>query len=335
MLFSTGDGDLFESDNQSYLSSGVLVLAGRSLLLFAVFGFDLLVAVAEGEKKTWDFLGGRGKRVEEVISRSKASECGRGRGGRSKMVCESFELFLHCDVNTIRDKLVNSASVGEIDLVKTARFKELAPYNPDWYFVRAVFNEPCPISHRLLVFLEVGTRSKVLRASMARKIYLRGGVGVGAFKRIYGGSQRNGSCPPHFCESSGAIARHILQPLESMTVIEENNFKTDEGSLNKLLGELWLLPENDIILLRTDDGPLLGFNFALETGDNKFLDIEISAEMLTTTNNGSAITCNGSAITCNYSVSKQMQRPSLNSCLGIKQTKLRAIKGLLLMRIFT
>ncbi|KAL1319282.1 hypothetical protein AAHE18_15G267100 [Arachis hypogaea] len=55
---------------------------------------------------------------------------------------------------------------------------------------------------------------------MARKIYLRGGVGVGAFKRIYGGSQRNGSCPPHFCESSGAIARHILQPLESMTVIE-------------------------------------------------------------------------------------------------------------------
>ncbi|XLS95558.1 hypothetical protein HN51_071566, partial [Arachis hypogaea] len=170
---------------------------------------------------------------------------------------------------------------------------------------QAMFNEPCPISHRLLVFLEVGTRSKVLRASMARKIYLRGGVGVGAFKRIYGGSQRNGSCPPHFCESSGAIARHILQPLESMTVIEENNFKTDEGSLNKLLGELWLLPENDIILLRTDDGPLLGFNFALETGDNKFLDIEISAEMLTTTNNGSAITCNGSAITCNYSVSKQ------------------------------
>ncbi|KAL4317507.1 hypothetical protein AHAS_Ahas15G0392000 [Arachis hypogaea] len=192
----------------------------------------------------------------------------------------------------ISDEMFTTTNNGSAitNLVKTARFKELAPYNPDWYFVRAVFNEPCPISHRLLVFLEVGTRSKVLRASMARKIYLRGGVGVGAFKRIYGGSQRNGSCPPHFCESSGAIARHILQPLESMTVIE---------------------------------------------GDNKFLDIEISAEMLTTTNNGSAITCNGSAITCNYSVSKQMQRPSLNSCLGIKQTKLRAIKGLLLMRIFT
>ncbi|RYR60493.1 hypothetical protein Ahy_A04g017556 isoform A [Arachis hypogaea] len=98
----------------------------------------------------------------------------------------------------VRPKIVNTSPIMELpewtDLVKTARFKELAPYDPDWYFIRA--------------------------ASMARKIYLRGGLGVGAFKRIYGGSQRNGSRPPHFCESSGAIARHILQQLESMTIIE-------------------------------------------------------------------------------------------------------------------
>ncbi|KAJ4960803.1 hypothetical protein NE237_020713 [Protea cynaroides] len=37
------------------------------------------------------------------------------------------------------------------DIVKTATFKELAPYDPDWYYVRA--------------------------ASMARKIYLRQGIG--------------------------------------------------------------------------------------------------------------------------------------------------------------
>ncbi|GLU11003.1 hypothetical protein SLE2022_277760 [Rubroshorea leprosula] len=79
------------------------------------------------------------------------------------------------------------------DIVKTARFKELAPYDPDWYYVRS--------------------------ASMARKIYLRGGLGVGAFRRIYGGSKRNGSRPPHFCKSSGAIARHILQQLENMNII--------------------------------------------------------------------------------------------------------------------
>lgn len=57
-------------------------------------------------------------------------------------------------------------------------------------------------------------------ASMARKIYLRGGLGVGAFKRIYGGSKRNGSRPPHFCESSGAIARHILQQLQEMNIVD-------------------------------------------------------------------------------------------------------------------
>ncbi|KAL2528628.1 40S ribosomal protein S19-3 [Forsythia ovata] len=80
------------------------------------------------------------------------------------------------------------------DIVKTGVLKELAPYDPDWYYVRA--------------------------ASMARKIYLRGGLGVGAFRRIYGGSKRNGSRPPHFCKSSGSVARHILQQLQEMSIIE-------------------------------------------------------------------------------------------------------------------
>ncbi|XP_019166831.1 PREDICTED: 40S ribosomal protein S19-3 [Ipomoea nil] len=80
------------------------------------------------------------------------------------------------------------------DIVKTGRLKELAPYDPDWYYIRA--------------------------ASMARKIYLRGGIGVGGFQRIYGGSKRNGSAPPHFCKSSGAVARHILQQLQGMNIID-------------------------------------------------------------------------------------------------------------------
>ncbi|KAL7253505.1 hypothetical protein ACSBR1_007942 [Camellia fascicularis] len=80
------------------------------------------------------------------------------------------------------------------DIVKTGRFKELAPYDPNWYYIRA--------------------------ASMSRKIYLRQGLGVGAFQRIYGGSKRNGSRPPHFCKSSGAVARHILQQLQTMNIID-------------------------------------------------------------------------------------------------------------------
>lgn len=62
--------------------------------------------------------------------------------------------------------------------------------------------------------------STLVTASMARKIYLREGLGVGAFRRIYGGSKRNGSRPPHFCKSSGAIARHILQQWQNMNIVE-------------------------------------------------------------------------------------------------------------------
>ncbi|KAL2942846.1 40S ribosomal protein S19-3 [Bienertia sinuspersici] len=57
---------------------------------------------------------------------------------------------------------------------------------------------------------------------MSRKIYLRGGLGVGAFRRIYGGSKRNGSRPPHFGKSSDSVARHILQQLEKMKIVEIN-----------------------------------------------------------------------------------------------------------------
>ncbi|GMP51709.1 hypothetical protein CsSME_00017839 [Camellia sinensis var. sinensis] len=83
---------------------------------------------------------------------------------------------------------------GKTDIVKTGRFKELAPYDPDWYYIRAT--------------------------SMSRKIYLKQGLGVGAFQRIYGGSKRNGSHPPHFCKSSGAVARHNLQQLQTMNIID-------------------------------------------------------------------------------------------------------------------
>ncbi|KAL1557141.1 Small ribosomal subunit protein eS19x [Salvia divinorum] len=80
------------------------------------------------------------------------------------------------------------------DIVKTGVLKELAPYDPDWYYIRV--------------------------ASMSRKIYLRGGLGVGAFQRIYGGSKRNGSRPRHFGKSSGSVARHILQQLQNMNIVE-------------------------------------------------------------------------------------------------------------------
>ena len=127
------------------------------------------------------------------------------------------------------------------DIVKTATFKELAPYDPDWYYIRAgthslsmdvlyiniysclyvfVHTLVCGICVVIIVVLRWFICVNIMAASMARKIYLRGGLGVGAFTRIYGGSKRNGSRPPHFCKSSGAIARHILKQLKDMKIID-------------------------------------------------------------------------------------------------------------------
>ncbi|KAL2930362.1 40S ribosomal protein S19-1, partial [Bienertia sinuspersici] len=94
------------------------------------------------------------------------------------------------------------------DIVTTGVLKELAPIDPDWYYIRAG-----PVTEMFLFNIPLET-------SMARKIYLRGSLGVGAFCRIYGGSKRNASRPPHFGKISGSVARHILQQLEKMKIVE-------------------------------------------------------------------------------------------------------------------
>ena len=71
-----------------------------------------------------------------------------------------------------------------VDYVKTGKFKELAPYDRDWLYIRA--------------------------AALARKVYLRTHLGVGALKKIYGGLQRNGTAPEHFSKGSGKVIRYLL-----------------------------------------------------------------------------------------------------------------------------
>lgn len=82
-----------------------------------------------------------------------------------------------------------------VDIVKTASFKELAPYDPDWFYIRA--------------------------ASMARKLYVSGNMGVGAFRKNYGGAKNDGVCRFHHAIGSGSVARAILKQLESVGVVEK------------------------------------------------------------------------------------------------------------------
>merc|ERR1712078_469614 len=76
------------------------------------------------------------------------------------------------------------------DLVKTGHFKELAPYDEDWFYVRA--------------------------ASIARKIYLRPGCGIGALRHWYGGCHRRGTRTSKHATASGAVIRNALKLMEAV-----------------------------------------------------------------------------------------------------------------------
>eukprot|EP01129_Flabellula_baltica_P014259 TRINITY_DN678_c0_g1_i1.p1 TRINITY_DN678_c0_g1~~TRINITY_DN678_c0_g1_i1.p1 ORF type:complete len:166 (+),score=46.20 TRINITY_DN678_c0_g1_i1:333-830(+) len=80
------------------------------------------------------------------------------------------------------------------EYVKTSITKELGPTNTDWYFIRA--------------------------ASIARKIYLRPGTGVGALRVVYGNNKTAGTARNHFQTASGKIIRDIMQQLTKIGVVE-------------------------------------------------------------------------------------------------------------------
>ncbi|PVV04436.1 hypothetical protein BB560_001063 [Smittium megazygosporum] len=80
---------------------------------------------------------------------------------------------------------------------KTACFKELSPADPDWFYVRT--------------------------ASVARHIYIRGGVGVGALAKVHGGRFRRGSKPSKHAKASTHVLRKSLQALEKIGILEKDN----------------------------------------------------------------------------------------------------------------
>lgn len=81
------------------------------------------------------------------------------------------------------------------DTIKTSVAKELAPYGDDWYYIRA--------------------------ASIARKVYLRPGIGMGQLQKWYGGSYRRGARTEHFRKAASGVIRSVLLQLEEMKVLEK------------------------------------------------------------------------------------------------------------------
>lgn len=84
---------------------------------------------------------------------------------------------------------------GWVDTVKTGHYKELPPQSMDWFYVRA--------------------------ASVARHVYLRKAVGVGALRKVHGGQKNRGSRPSHHVNASGSVDRKVLQALEKIGIVEQ------------------------------------------------------------------------------------------------------------------
>lgn len=88
--------------------------------------------------------------------------------------------------------------------MKTACFKDLAPYDSDWLYTRA--------------------------ASVAYQLYIRGKVGVSALKSHYGGKQRNGVRPPKHHQGAGKVIRYCLKQLEEAQLVGGVEYHNEDGS---------------------------------------------------------------------------------------------------------
>jgi hypothetical protein len=56
-------------------------------------------------------------------------------------------------------------------------------------------------------------------AAVARLIYLKKGLGVGALTRHFGGRHRKGTRMEKFRKSSAGLIRHVLQQLETIGTV--------------------------------------------------------------------------------------------------------------------
>jgi len=78
--------------------------------------------------------------------------------------------------------------------VKTGVHKERPPENPDWWYIRC--------------------------ASLLRKIYIKGPIGIERLRSEYGGRKDRGVRPEHTKKGSGAIIRNALKQLEDANLVK-------------------------------------------------------------------------------------------------------------------
>ena len=96
--------------------------------------------------------------------------------------------------------------------LKTGHGKTLAPYDPDWYYIRA--------------------------ASIARKIYLKPKIGIGRLSHIYGIKRRKGFRLNKHSRGSRKIIRHIVSELVNADVLMRWNSDKNKDYNKEEYGEV-------------------------------------------------------------------------------------------------
>lgn len=121
-------------------------------------------------------------------------------------------------IKNVADKLKDMVKEPEwVKFVKTGVHKQRSPEQEDWWYIRV--------------------------ASIFRRIYIDGPVGIQRLRTYYGGRKRRGSKPPRFKRGSGSIVRKALQELERIgfvTKTKEGRVVTSQGRsfLDKIAGEI-------------------------------------------------------------------------------------------------
>jgi len=97
--------------------------------------------------------------------------------------------------------------------VKTGVCKERPPEQTNWWFLRT--------------------------ASLLRKVYMDGPIGVSKLRSYYGGLRNLGHKPSHFKKAGGKVIRTALQELEKAGLIEKIN-KPKKGRIVTKEGQRFL-----------------------------------------------------------------------------------------------
>lgn len=125
------------------------------------------------------------------------------------------------DANSLIEKLAQELKkVESIQIpkwaifVKTGQSKQRPPDNADWWYFRA--------------------------ASVLRKIYMQGPVGVSKLRAKYGSKKNRGHQPEHRYKASGKILRLILQQLEKAGLLQQVDKKGHKGRVITPKGRVFL-----------------------------------------------------------------------------------------------